>query len=165
MLRAFCFASLGLTVEDLYLIDPDPERGGHERGVRVELRVVDPQPWRGSPNTSQRIVLDQALWRADFLESVAGGPGTKDRMHHHPGMHDNRPGRRVYAPDLTDDPMAWLEKQLGDLTPLLEAADVPNTAEHQKAGAVLRDNLAEIVATVTTVLGEVRAGTLARPPA
>ena len=164
MLRAFCFGTLGLTVEDLYLIDPDPDRGGHERGVRVELRMVEPQAWRGSPNASQRIVLDQALWRADFLESVAGGPGTKDRMHHHPGMRDNQPGRRVFAPDLTDDPMAWLEKQLNDLTPLLEAAGVPDTAEHQKAGAALRDNLTEIVATVTTVLSEVRAGTLARSP-
>lgn len=164
MLRVFCFGSLGLTVEDVYLIDPDPDRGGHERGVRVELRVVDPQPWRGTGNASQRIVVDRALWRADFLESVEGGPGTKDRMHHHPGMHDNEPGRRVFAPDLTDDPMAWLEKMLRDLTPLLEAAGIPDSPEHQRAASTLRDNLPEVVGTVTTVLSEVRSGTLAQSP-
>ncbi|MEU5884451.1 hypothetical protein [Spirillospora sp. NPDC047279] len=164
MLRVFCFGDLGLTVEDVYLVDPDPDRGGHERGVRVELRPVEPQDRRGSPNASQPVALGQAIWRGDFLESVKGGPGTKDRMHHHPGMRAGEPGRRVFEPGLTDDPMAWLEKRLGDLEPLLDAAGVPVTPAHRHAAAVLRDNLTEVVGTITTVLSEVRAGTLAHSP-
>lgn len=162
MLRVFCFQTLGITVEDLYLPAPDPDGGGHERGVRVELRVLDTPPWRGSPNASQQIVVDRAVWRADFLESVAGGPGSKDRMHHHPGMTDNEPGRRVFAPGLTADPMGWLKHQLSDVMPLLEAAGV-DTGHHASAAAI-REATPELVGTVATVLGEVRAGTLATEP-
>ncbi|TDD86081.1 hypothetical protein [Actinomadura rubrisoli] len=163
MLRVFCLGSLGITVEDLYLIDPDPDRGGHERGVRVELRLLDPRPWRGSPNASQPVIADRAVWRADFLESVAGGPGTKDRMHHHPGMADNEPGRRVFLPALTADPMGWLEQHLLDVLPLLEAAEV-DPAPHRPSAEALREATPEIVGTVTTVLTRVREGALATSP-
>ena len=163
MLRVFCFRTLGITVEDLYLIDPDPDRGGHERGVRVELRLLDEPAWRGSPNASQPVVVDRAVWRADFLESVAGGPGSKDRMHHHPGMLGNEPGRRVFAPGLTADPMGWLRLQLSDVLPHLEAAGV-DTRPHRASAEALREAAPEVVGTVATVLGEVRAGTLATAP-
>ncbi|TDC89666.1 hypothetical protein [Actinomadura sp. 7K507] len=163
MLRVFCFHTLGITVEDLYLIDPDPNRGGHERGVRVELRLLGDPTWRGSPNASQPVIVDQAVWRADFLESVAGGPGCKDRMHHHPGMLDNEPGLRVFDPDLTADPMGWLEHQLSNVLPHLEAAGV-DTEPHHTSAEALHEAAPEIAGTVATVLGEVRAGTLATTP-
>lgn len=162
MLRVFCFTTLGITVEDLYLIDPDPDRGGHERGVRVELRLLEPRPHRGSLNASQPVVVDRAVWRADFLESVAGGPGTKDRMHHHPGMADNEPGRRVFDPDLTADPMGWLKRRLTDVQPLLKAAGVDDP--HDRAATAIRDAVPELVGTVATVLDGVRAGVLAQKP-
>ena len=164
MLRVFCFGSLGITVEDLYLVDPDPDRGGHERGVRVELRLLDPRPWRGSPNASQPVVVDRAVWRADFLESVAGGPGSKDRMHHHPGMIDSEPGRRVFVSGLTADPMDWLRHQLIDVVPLLESARIDDPAAHGPAAAAIRDAIPEVVGVVATVLGEVREGVLAASP-
>ncbi|MFG2091185.1 hypothetical protein [Spirillospora sp. NPDC048824] len=163
MLRVFCFHTLGITVEDLYLVDPDPHRGGHERGVRVELRLLGTPSWRGSPNASQQVVVDQAVWRADFLESVTGGPGSKDRMHHHPGMLDNEPGRRVFEPGLTADPMGWLEHRLSDVLPLLKAAHVDARSHHASAEA-LREAAPEVAGTVATALGEVRAGTLATTP-
>ncbi|WP_067461250.1 hypothetical protein [Actinomadura macra] len=163
MLRVFCFGTLGITVEDLYLIDPDPVRGGHERGVRVELRLLDPRPWRGSGNASQPVNVDRAVWRADFLESVAGGPGSKDRMHHHPGMADNEPGQRVFVPGLTADPMGWLKHQLFDVLPLLTEADV-DTVPHRPSAEAVREAIPEVVGTVATVLGAVREGTLATGP-
>ncbi|MFD0687588.1 hypothetical protein [Actinomadura fibrosa] len=163
MLRVFCLGGLGITVEDVYLIDPDPDRGGHERGVRVELRLLPLQPWRGTRNAAQPIVADRAVWRADFLESVAGGPGSKDRMHHHPGMVDSEPGRRVFVPGLTADPMGWLKHQLFDVLPLLEAAGVDADA-HRASAEEIRDAIPEIVGTVATVLGEVREGILATSP-
>ncbi|XVQ09199.1 hypothetical protein ACQP1W_42765 [Spirillospora sp. CA-255316] len=162
MLRVFCFGDLGVTVEDVFLIDPDPVRGGRERGVRVELRLLDPEPWRGSINASQRVVADRAVWRADFLETAAGGPGTKDRMHHHPGMIDNEPGRRVFSEDLTADPMGWLESQLADAVPLLEAAKVDSPEDYRASADALRENLDEVVTSVSTVLDRVRAGDLAK---
>lgn len=164
MLRVFCFGSLGITVEDLYLVDPDPDRGGHERGVRVELRLLDARPWRGSPNASQPVVVDRAVWRADLLESVAGGPGSKDRMHHHPGMIDGEPGRRVFVPGLTADPMGWLRHQLSDVVPLLESAQIDDPAAHRPAAAAIRDAIPEVVGVAAAVLGEVREGALATSP-
>ncbi|GAA3974526.1 hypothetical protein GCM10023085_66310 [Actinomadura viridis] len=164
MLRLFCFGGLGVTVEDVFLIDPDPERGGRERGVRVELRLLPPQPWRGSVNASQPVVADRAVWRADLLETAAGGPGTRDRMHFHPGMIANEPGRRVFVPELTEDPMGWLEGQLIDAVALLEAAGVENPETYRDSADTLREGLAEVVATVSTVLDGVRAGELARTP-
>ncbi|GAA2448360.1 hypothetical protein GCM10010191_77270 [Actinomadura vinacea] len=161
MLRVFCFDSLGVTVEDVFLIDPDPVRGGRERGVRVELRLLDPEPWRGSINASQRVVADRAVWRADFLETAAD---TKDRMHHHPGMIDNEPGQRVFTEDLTGDPMGWLESQLADAVPLLESAKVEDPERHRPAADALRENLAEVVTSVSAVLDRVRAGDLAKTP-
>ncbi|MFB4318368.1 hypothetical protein [Actinomadura sp. 21ATH] len=163
MLRVFCFGHLGVTVEDVYLVDPDPVRGGRERGVRVELRLLAPEPWRGSRSASQKVVADRAVWRADFLETAAGGPGTKDRMHFHPGMRDNEPGRRTFVEELTSDPMGWLEQQLSDPAALLEAAGI----DAPKAGPPAPADLAEIVRTVSAVLDEVRAGdraTVAVPP-
>ncbi|QXJ20942.1 hypothetical protein AGRA3207_001740 [Actinomadura graeca] len=163
MLRVFCFGTLGITVEDLYLIDPDPELGGHERGVRVELRLLDPRPWRGSGTASQPIIVDRAVWRADFLESVAGGPGSKDRMHHHPAMADNEPGRRVFDTDLTADPMGWLQDQLDDVAPLLAEAGVDPGA-HRPSAAAVSEASPDLVGTVATVLNAVREGVLATAP-
>ena len=167
MLRVLCVDSLAVTIEDLYFVDPDPAPGqdGPERGVRVELRLLEPQPRRGSIYASQRIVADQAVWRADFLESVERGPGSKDRMHHHPTMNGNEPGGRVFTRDLTEDPMGWLETRLGDTAALLKAADIPDLDAYLPSADALRAALPEIMATARTTLDEVRAGRLASRPA
>jgi len=164
VLRVFCFGSLGVTVEDVFLIEPDPRNPARERGVRVELRLLDPQPWRGSVNASQKVVVDQAVWRADLLETEEGGPGTKDRFHYHPGMPDNEPGYRKFREDLTADPTAWLRGQLSDAVPLLEAAGIADPEAHRPAADALREHLDEVVGAVTAVLDGVRSGDLAKVP-
>lgn len=166
MLRIFCVDKLGVTVEDIYFRDPDPapDQQGDERGVRVELRVREPQPWRGSTYASQRIVVDQAVWRADFLESVRAGPGSKDRMHHHPAMIDSEPRTRTFDRSLTEDPIAWLEAQLSDVLPLLEAAKVPDAESYRPAADALRATLPEVVGSVRETLDGVRGGRLATEP-
>jgi hypothetical protein len=163
----FCVGSLAVTIEDLYFVDPEPEPGqpGPERGIRVELRLLEPQPWRGSIYASQRIVADQAVWRADFLESIDRGPGSKDRMHHHPAMTGNEPGDRVFARSLTEDPMGWLEAQLDGAVALLAAAGVPDAGTYEASADALRTALPEITGTARTTLDEVRAGRLALGPA
>ncbi|WP_395107196.1 hypothetical protein [Actinomadura sp. SCN-SB] len=164
VLRVFCFGSLGVTVEDVFLIDPDPEHAARERGVRVELRLLDPQPWRGSINASQKVVVDQAVWRADFLETEEGGPGSKDRMHYHPGMRNNEPGRRTFRDELTDNPMGWLAGQLADPLSLLEDAGIQDLDAYRPSADALREGLGEVVLSVTNVLAGVRAGDLAKVP-
>jgi len=160
MLQAFCFGTLGVTLEDLYFIDPTPAPGqeGPERGVRVELRLLPPQEWRGSIYAAQRYVLDEALWRADFFESVERGPGSRDRMHHHPEMHDDEPGSRVFDRALTGDPFGWLERRLADLP---EACRTP---EHEASAKELLANVPQIVEAARTMLARVHAGELALAP-
>ena len=160
MLQAFCFGTLGVTLEDLYFIDPTPAPGqeGPERGVRVELRVLPPQDWRGSVYAAQRFVLDEALWRADFFESVERGPGSRDRMHHHPEMEGNEPGSRVFDRALTQDPFAWLERRL---TTLPETCRAP---EHEASAAELLANVPRIVEAARTILARVHADELAHTP-
>ncbi|MEP7091899.1 MAG: hypothetical protein ABI776_17490, partial [Nocardioidaceae bacterium] len=143
----FGFGRLVLLVEPLYFVDPQPAPGqeGHERGVRVEVRVREPQPQRGSVYASQRIVVDRAVWRCDLLESVEGGPGSCDRMHHHPEMHDNEPGERVFDAGLSSDPVGWLGMQLAVPRRLLERSDV--TADEG-----FDDDAAELLASLPAIL-------------
>jgi hypothetical protein len=166
MLRVLCIDKLAVTIEDLYFVDPNPAPGqeGPERGIRVELRLMQAQPQRGSIYASQRIVADQAVWRADFLESVSRGPGSKDRMHHHPVMVDNEPNDRVFSRSLTDDPLGWLEAQLSDVIPLLQGSGVPDAETYRPSAAALQAALPEIIGSATATLEEVRAGRLALAP-
>lgn len=165
MLRVFCVDTLAVTVEDLYFVDPNPAPGqdGPERGIRVELRLLEPQEHRGTIYAAQRIVAGQAVWRADLLESVERGPGSRDRMHYHPAMHDSEPGQRVFTRDLTSDPMTWLTTQLATPESLLTAAGVPGEP-HEASCEALRAALPEIVTSARTTLEAVRAGHLATTP-
>lgn len=165
MLRVLCVNQLAVTIEDLYFVDPAPAPGmeGHERGVRLELRLLEQQPRHGSVYSSPSLLVGRSVWRADFLESVAGGPGSRDRMHFHSGMLDGEPGERTFSADLTDDPMGWLHGRLSDAEALLTAAKV-DAAAYAESTAALREVLAEIMATTERTLEDVRAGRLATAP-
>lgn len=167
MLCTFGFGTLAVSAEAIYFVDPNPKPGqeGAERGVRVELRLVRPEPHRGSIYASQEYVLDQAVFRADFLESVERGPGSKDRMHYHPGMHGNEPDNRVFDKALTSDPMGWLAAQLADPIALLDAAGVPSAKEHEESAEALRAELPFVIDSIATLLAKVRSGDLAKAPA
>jgi hypothetical protein len=163
MLSVFCFDRLAVTVRDLYFVDPDPAPGqeGPERGVRVELRLVEPQPWRGSIYASQRIVVDTSLLRVDLLESVERGPGSRDRVHHHPVVTDNEPGSRVFDRALTSDPVAWLRARLADPRALLVTAGIRDLADYDESVAELTASVEQVVEAVAGTLERVRAGELA----
>ena len=167
MYCTFGFGSLAVTAEALYFVDPNPAQGqeGPERGVRVELRIVSPLPHRGTIYASQPYVLDQTVLRADFLESVARGPGSKDRMHYHPAMRDSEPGERVFDRALTADPIAWLAARLADPEALLRDAAIPTPDHHKTAADALRAELPFIINTISTLLTKVRNGSLAAAPA
>jgi len=147
MLHVFGFDKVGVAVGDLYFLDPRPGQGqeGAERGVRLEVRLLATQPTEGSVYASRPILVDRPIWRADLLESVAGGPGTWDRTHHHPKMRGWEPDTRQFDDAMSADPLGFVAERLGDI-------------------GELRAAVPEIIATTRALLAGVRSGQLAQPP-
>src|SRR5260370_27493542 len=116
----------------------------------------------GSIYASQPILVDQPIWRADLLESVAGGPGTWDRTHHHPKMRAWEPGTRQFDDAMSVDPIAFVGQQLSDLPGLLQGADMDADAVTDQDAVDLRAAVPEILDTVPSLLAPVPD---ARPPA
>jgi len=166
VLYAFGFERVGVVAGDLYFVDPNPREGqeGAEHGVRLELRVLGRGELKETIYSAQPIEVGQPIWRADLLESVAGRPGSFDRTHHHPRFTGWNPGRRVFAAELSADPLGWLGTQLADLDLLLASAGVPAEVAGQSDAEDLRRAAPEIVAVTRRLLDKVRSGELGNPP-
>ena len=166
MLHLYGFHRVGVAVGDLYFVDPRPGPGqeGAERGVRVEVRLLETPPHEGSIYAARPILVDQPIWRADLLESVAGAPGSHDRTHHHPNMRGWEPGSRQFDAAMNADPLGFLGARLAALDTLLEEAGIDPAAVDERDAAELRAEAPAIVDTARQMLAAVRAGRLARPP-
>lgn len=166
MLYAFGFERVGVVAGDLYFVDPNPGKGqeGAEHGVRLELRVIGRGELKGSIYSAQPIEVGQPIWRADLLESVDGRPGSFDRTHYHPRFTGWNPGRRVFVPGLSADPLAWLEARLSDLNALLAEAGLPADTVAPGDAEDLRRAVPEIVAATRRLLDKVWSGELGNPP-
>ncbi len=166
MLHVFGFDKVGVVVGDLYFLDPQPGQGqeGAERGVRLEVRLLATQPSEGSIYASRPILVDRPIWRADLLESVAGGPGTWDRTHHHPKMRGWEPDIRQFDDAMSADPLGFVAERLGDLPALVAGADVDPATITDRDTEELRAAVPEIIATTRGLLAGVRSGQLAQPP-
>jgi hypothetical protein len=166
VLYAFGFERVGVVVGDLYFVDPHPREGqeGAEHGVRLELRVLGRGELKGTIYSAQPIEVGQPIWRADLLESVTGRPGSFDRTHHHPRFTGWNPGRRVFAEELSADPLGWLGSQLADLDALLASAGVTAEVAGPSDAEDLRRAAGEIVDAARRLLDKVRAGELGNPP-
>ncbi len=166
MLYVFGFDRVGVVVGDLYFVDPAPVKGqeGAEHGVRLELRLLERGALRGSIYSAQPIEVGRPVWRADFLESVEGKPGSFDRTHHHPVFSGWDPSSRVFVRELSADPLGWLAGKLADLDGLLAEAGFPADAAGPDDAAELRDAAPEIVDATRRLLDKVRAGELGKPP-
>ena len=165
MLYAFGFGRVGVVAGDLYFVDPTAEPGqeGPEQGVRLEVRVLEPGALRGSIYSARPIAVERPIWRADLLESVAR-PGSLDRAHHHPRFHGWEPGRRHFVDEMSDDPVAFVGKQLSDLDALLDTAGVPRDDVEASDADELRNSVPEIVHAVQRLLDRVRAAFFKRIP-
>jgi hypothetical protein len=166
MLQVFGFERIGVVIGDIYFIDPRPSPGeeGPEQGVRLEVRFLDRGELKGSIYSAQPIAVDRPIWRIDLLESV-DSPNTFDRTHHHPRFHGWNPTKRHFVPELTADPLGWLEARLTDLQSVLDEAKLePGEVDAADVDAV-RDAAPDIVAAVARMLDGVRAGRLGQPPA
>ncbi|MBV9450586.1 MAG: hypothetical protein JO345_32320 [Streptosporangiaceae bacterium] len=166
MLYVFGFERVGVVVGDLYFVDPAPKKGqeGAEHGVRLELRVLGRGPLRGSIYSAQPIEVGEPVWRADFLESVDGEPGSFDRTHHHPVFRGWDPTSRVFVRELSADPLGWLAGKLADLDGLLAEAGFPQDTAGPGDARDLRDAAPEIIDATRRLLDKVRAGELGNPP-
>jgi|HubBroStandDraft_5_1064220.scaffolds.fasta_scaffold12354_3 hypothetical protein len=166
MLYAFGFDRVGVLVGDLYFVDPAPHKGqeGPEHGVRLELRVLQRGELKGSIYSAQPIEVAQPIWRADFLESVAGRPGSFDRTHHHPAFSGWEPNSRVFVRELSADPLGWLAGKLADLEALAVAAGFPADTVGPDDAESLRSVAPEIVDATRRLLEKVRSGELGNPP-
>jgi len=166
MLYAFGFERVGVLVGDLHFVDPAPRKGqeGAEHGVRLELRVLDRGELKGSIYSAQPIAVGQPIWRADFLELVAGRPGSFDRTHHHPKFSGWEPNTRVFDRELSADPLGWLGNKLADLDALVASAGFPPDVVGPDDAETLRGVAPEIVDATRRLLEKVRSGELGNPP-
>jgi len=166
MLQVFGFDRVGVVIGDIYFIDPNPAKGqeGPERGVRLELRMLRPGELAGSFYSSRPITIAEPVWRADLLESADGPAGSLNRAHHHPGMRDWEPRKRVFDRELSSDPVRWVGSQLTDLEGLLAQAGIEVDDELAADADRLRGSAAEIQQAVAAMLDKVKAGELARAP-
>ena len=166
MLQLFGFDQVGVVIGDIYFIDPNPAKGqeGPERGVRLEVRMLEPGELTGSIYSSRPISIGEPVWRADLLESADGPPGSLNRAHHHPKMHDWEPGRRVFDRALSQDPVQWVGTMLADLEGLLERAGVAVDPALAADADRLRAVVPDVQRAVTTMLEQVAAGELGAAP-
>jgi len=167
MLYMFGFDRIGVVVGDLFFVDPEPHKGQEsaEHGVRLELRLIERGPLKGTIYSAYPIAVEDPVWRADFLESVDGRPGSFDRTHHHPAFTGWDPGNRVFVRELSADPLGWLADRLADLDGVLAEAGFPADTAGPDDAAELRRVAPEIVAATGGLLNRVRAGELGNPPA
>jgi hypothetical protein len=119
---------------------------------------------KGSIYSAQPIGIGAPVWRADLLESVDSEPGSLDRVHHHPQMRNWEPGHRVFEPELSGRPAAWVGGQLSDLPSLLAHADIDMDEAFARDAVSLRGSVGEIMDTVDRLLDRVKKGELARGP-
>jgi hypothetical protein len=99
--------------------------GERESGCRVEIQRLEIQR-EGSYAATPRYALGASIWRGDFFTLEGGRPGNTDRAHHHIAFDGQEPSDRIWDEALTRDPVAWFERELGDLGALLRrcGADV-----------------------------------------
>jgi hypothetical protein len=163
VLQVFAFDRVGVVLGDLYFVDPNPAPGqeGAERGVRVEVRVLEAQAHDGSIYAARPILIGEAIWRLDLLESVDGAPGSFDRTHHHPSMRGYEPGSRKFEKALSSDPLGYLGARLRDLPGLLEQAEVDVDRASAEDLRQLSLSIDAIVAATAEMLRQVRQGELA----
>jgi hypothetical protein len=154
MQRVFVFEKVAVLVEP-WREPMDPP----ERGARVEVRLLADEPRRGSRAAAQRVVIDQAVFRADLFDQVDGPPGNLRSAHFHPRFEGVEPCDRHWRDEIRADPTGWLEAQLSDLRRLLEESgvDVIDATWVDDDAAALRDVVPDVVAAVDAAWDAVRA--------
>jgi hypothetical protein len=153
MHHAFVFAKVAVVVGPWWEPGDPPERG-----ARVELRLLSDEPHRGSESAAQRVVIDDALFRADLFDQLDRPAGNLLAAHFHAGFDGVEPRDRQWPDRIREDPTGWLTDQLGDLHALLAQARARdrNGAWIDADAAALRKACPAIIAAVEATWTEVR---------
>ena len=122
MLQMFTYNEVAVLVRHWFEVSLEDSHLEH--GVRVELRLLDRQPHRGSESASQKVLLDQPVWRADLFDRLDGVPGDFSAAHFHPRFDGVEPSERRWDSQLQANPWSWLAQQLCDVTGIVTAAGV-----------------------------------------
>ena len=127
MRYAFFFGPISVTI--FHIIEPSPDAGAKEIGCRIEVqRCYEELPgglWYAVPV----VTLREPIWRCDLQRKVPAGEGDDQRAHQHTRWTGQLAVEREFDPDLTKDPLGWVEKQLADLRPILRAGGAEDLVE------------------------------------
>lgn len=133
MQHVFVFNEVAVLVRHWFEIDLMDSHLEH--GARVELRLLVPQPRRGSESASQKVVVDQPVWRADLFDRLDGTPGAFEAAHFHPHFVGVEPCERHWDDAVKADPWVWLMTRLTDVEDIVATAGIrlrdPATANEQ----------------------------------
>ena len=129
-----------------------------ERGARVEVRLLADEPARGSQFAAERVVIDTPVFRADLFDQVNAPPGNLRSAHFHPYFDGIEPCDRHWRPVIKQDPIRWLEGELGDLRALLARGrvDVAQAPWVDDDAAALREAIPIVTAAVERAWDTVR---------
>ena len=129
-----------------------------ERGARVEVRLLEHEPARGTWSAAERVIVDAPVFRADLFDVVGEPVGNLRSAHFHPYFDGIEPCDRHWRPVIKQDPIAWLEGELGDLRALLErgGVDVAHAPWVDDDAAALRDAIPVVTAAVERAWDTVR---------
>jgi len=135
--QVFVFNEVAVLVRHWFEIDLMDSHLEH--GARVELRLLVPQPRRGSESASQKIVIDQPVWRADLFDRLDGTPGAFEAAHYHPYFVGVEPSERHWEDAVKSAPWDWLANRLTDIADTVTTAGMqlrdPATANEQVGAA------------------------------
>jgi hypothetical protein len=122
VLHAFVYNEVAILVRHWFEISL---KDSHlEHGARLELRLRAPQPHRGTESASQKVLVDQPVWRADLFDRVDGERGGFEAAHFHPRFVGVEPCERNWTDVVNDTPWDWLHDQLSDVATIAAAAGV-----------------------------------------
>ena len=116
-------------------------------------------------------VIDWGLAKVLSSEGAAaprrpdGTPGSLNRAHHHPHMHDWEPRKRVFDRALSSDPVGWVGTMLSDLEGLLDEAGIEIDETLAADADKLRGVVPDVQRAVSSMLDQVKAGQLGTAPA
>ena len=156
--RVFLFETLGITAQNWR----ERAEDGDEIGVRVEIQCLEEGPGRQEFDAVE-LRLHDPIFRADLFTLSTGRSGNFDRAHYHDSFTDREPGPRHFEPELTKDPMGWLEAKLSNLDRLLELAGRAELAHGGDSGRVALA-VPSILDTVTELFDAVGVATGEREP-
>lgn len=143
MMIVFSFTRLAVSVRRWFEVTPEAVM---EHGSRIELSLLAPQEHRGTDSAAQRIVIDQAFWRADLFNRLDRPSDSFSAAHFHPRFDGVEPCDRVWSRALTASPWTWLADQLENVEKRLAEAGLDADIAGDDADD-LRTFVPQIVAT------------------